>query len=147
MFNETPVVSSTRWALSRLIGICTAEQEQQHTGTRHNPGWQLGSSVKGPECNGASGPLAKSTQLQRVVSRWDSSAQPEPALRCTGDGPCLMHHRCHPYLWPCSYIWLGSATGKRCWCLNLGTMGHWPVPPCNGRSLGEGKRRDAAGQV
>lgn len=41
----------------------------------------------------------------------------------------------------------GSTAGKWCRCLNLGTMGRWPVPPCNGRSLGEGKRTDAAGQV
>lgn len=33
MFNETPVVSSTPWALLLLIGICTTEQEQQHQNT------------------------------------------------------------------------------------------------------------------
>lgn len=62
MFNETPVVSSTRWALSRLIGICTAEQErhsaemQQHAGT-----WW---STKRPERKGGSDPGGAAAQLQ-----------------------------------------------------------------------------------
>lgn len=53
MFNETPVVSSTRWALLRLIGICTVEQEQQ----QHSPSWSITGNSKGYKRKGGWDPL------------------------------------------------------------------------------------------
>lgn len=62
MFNETPVVSSTRWALPRLIGICTAEQERHSAEMRLHVGtWR---STKGPERKGGSDPRGAAAQLQ-----------------------------------------------------------------------------------
>lgn len=120
----------------------------------HNPGWRLGGSVKGPECKEGSDPLGTSAQLQRAAPRWDWACTPQysQSLRShrgravSNESRCLVWYIVHIRS-PAITSDLGSATGKKCWHLNLVTTRRWPVPPCNGGSLGEGQRGDAARQV
>lgn len=154
MFNETPVVSSTRWALSRLIGICTAEQERQPdemrqpVGTRHRttPDRGLTAAWKGPSVKEGRTHWVRPPGCPSVTVGLRPLARPEPTLECTGHGPCPTGHGVR-YGKSSTSTDLWSATGKKCWHLNLVTMGCWCVLPCDGEFLEEVKRGDAARQV
>lgn len=87
-----------------------------------------------------------------VRSGLHPSARPEPALERNGDGLCptgrgVWYGTSSTSAAVQLHLTLGSVTGKNCWHLSLVTRGCWPVPPCDGGSLGEGKRGDAARQV
>lgn len=161
MFNETPVVSSTRWALSCLIGICTAEQEQQHAETRQPVGTRLHTTPDSGSTAAWKGPSVKEGRIHWVCApnckglpsvrpSLYPSAPPKPALKCTGDRPCLTGRS----VW---YVKSSTSTAVQLhltWGVqqaknvdNLVTMGRWRVPPCDGGSLGEGRRGDVARQV
>lgn len=112
MFNETPVVSSTRWALLCLIGICTMEQEQQHWNTAATAATAAGTAPAGASLATAKGPREK-----------------EAGTPCTGKPQgCSMSHRSQcfgTFHYPNHTITadLGSAAGTDTFIQSLGNDG------------------------
>lgn len=105
MFNETPVVSSTRWALLRLIGICTTEQEQeqQHRNTA------AAAAAAGTALAGGS--LATAKDPRETEGRTHKE-HPSSCKGCLMLGPGL-----HSTARACTGKLQGCSMSHRSWCL------------------------------